>query len=70
MAKHIRCAQCRFARRDRTAGTRQNPAFECGNRNSEYYKALLNITRKGEKLPWITWKGCVCGEPMEGGGVG
>jgi len=69
MANHIRCAQCLFVRRDRKSGTRQNPAFECGNRNSEYYKALLNITRKGEKLPWITWNGCACGEPNEGGGV-
>jgi hypothetical protein len=67
MAKHIRCAQCRFARPDRKASERDWTAHECGNRKSEYYRALINITRKGEPLPLITWKGCVCGIPVERG---
>ena len=69
MVKHIRCAQCQFVRRDRTAGSRKSPAYECGNRKSEYYKALLNITQRGEKLPWITWEGCALGEPTERSGA-
>jgi len=69
MAKHIRCAQCRFARPDKKASDRNWTAYECGNRDSKYYKALLNITRGGAKLPWITWHGCVWGEPMERGDV-
>ena len=67
MAKHIRCAQCRFARPDRNASTRKWKAYECGNSNSKYYKALLNITIGGAKLPWLAWVGCACGEPVERG---
>ena len=40
-------------------------AYECGNPDSEYYRALLNITKAGDKLDGITWTGCAWGEPME-----
>ena len=67
MAKHIRCAQCRFARRDRKASGSEWTAYECGNRESEYYKALLNVSYDGDKRERITWKGCACGAPRERG---
>ena len=67
MDKHIRCKECRFARPDPKASDRNWTAYECGNRDSEYYRALLNITRGGAKLSWITWAGCAWGEPVERG---
>ena len=67
MVQHIRCAECRFARPDRKASDRNWTAYESGNRDSEYYRSLLNITPSGEKLTWITWKGCVWGEPVKRG---
>ena len=69
MGKHIRCARCRFVRPDHNASTRKWTAYECGNRDSEYYRALLNITLGGGMLPVITWTGCAWGEPLVGGGV-
>jgi hypothetical protein len=37
-------------------------AIECGNPDSEYYKALLNVTPGGEMQDRVTWSGCVDGE--------
>jgi len=37
-------------------------AIECGCSDSEYYKALLNVTPGGDKQDRITWSGCPCGE--------
>ena len=37
-------------------------ALECGNPDSEYYRALVNITKSGARLSWITWSGCLFGE--------
>ena len=39
-------------------------AYECGNRQSEYFRALLNVSKDGDKLPLITWAGCKHGERM------
>ena len=33
-------------------------AIECGCPESEYHKALLNVTPNGEKQDYITWSGC------------
>jgi len=84
--KHIRCAECRFARADETYGENlvnkilfgndwinelccpemiledDWVAYECGNRNSEYFRSLLNVSVDGDKLPNITWTGCEHGE--------
>jgi hypothetical protein len=40
-------------------------AFECGNSDSEFYKALLNVTPGGDMQDRITWQGCPCGERGE-----
>jgi len=34
----------------------------CGNKESDYYGALLNITHDGDKLDSVTWVGCACGK--------
>jgi hypothetical protein len=39
---------------------------ECGNPDSEYHKALLNVTPSGDKQQRITWSGCPCGERRDG----
>jgi hypothetical protein len=41
-------------------------AVECGNPESEYYKALLNVTPNGDKQLRVTWSGCPCGERRNG----
>jgi len=65
MDKHIRCISCRFARPDKKASDRGWTAYECGNPESEYHKALLNVTPTGEKQYRITWSGCEYGERRE-----
>ena len=65
MENEIKCTQCRFVRIDRDASEKGWKAYECGNRNSEYYKALLNVTPRGEMLKRITWEGCEEGEEKE-----
>jgi len=62
MEKHIRCAQCRFVRPDRKASEGKWTAYECGNRDSDYYRALLNVTVNGGKQDKVTWRGCDVGE--------
>ncbi|RJX22342.1 MAG: hypothetical protein C4570_01470 [Ammonifex sp.] len=60
--EHIRCADCEFARPDKSASSRTWTAFECGNDESEYHRCLLNFTPNGDKQPRITWTGCELGE--------
>ena len=38
------------------------PAIQCTNTESEYYRALLNITLGGDKQERITWACCPLGE--------
>ena len=59
---HIRCNRCRFARRDPSADHCGLKAFECGNSDSEYHLALLNIDKNGNLQKRITWRGCPLGE--------
>ena len=66
MADYIKCAKCRFAQPDRSASYGKWIAYECSNPKSNYYKSLLNITRDGAKLPYISWNGCAYGEACEG----
>ena len=74
----IKCALCRFAQIDpdapgngiievcnrRTRARRKVrwDGVECTNRNSEYYKALLNINPEGKQMLKVTWTGCPLGE--------
>jgi hypothetical protein len=37
-------------------------AYQCTNIDSEYYKALLNVTVGGDMQTHITWSGCEEGE--------
>jgi hypothetical protein len=62
MNKKIPCISCRYARPDPRASEGGWTAYECGNPESEYHKALLNVTPSGEKQYRITWCGCKCGE--------
>jgi hypothetical protein len=61
-SSHIRCSLCRFVREDPEAGERDWTAYECGNPDSEYHKALLNVRPNGDKQQRVTWGGCPCGE--------
>ena len=58
----IKCISCRFAKVDKSASDKNWTAYECGNPNSEYHMALLNISVDGNELKRITWSGCACGE--------
>ena len=117
MAKHIKCAQCRFTRQDKKASeytkkrcgvcghredcevcqgcavrdeckARKNPkikqscerrldtictqqvliwpAIQCVNLESEYHRALLNVTLRGDMQDQVTWVGCPLGEERRG----
>lgn len=55
---HRRCTKCRFAKRDAAASDKDWTAYACTNRKSEYFGALLNVRRNGDKLYRITWTGC------------
>ena len=61
---HIRCSRCRFTREDPEASERGWTAYECGNGDSEYYRALLNVRRNGDRQQRVTWRGCPCGEEV------
>lgn len=37
-------------------------AIQCVCPDSDYHKALLNVTPSGEPQEHITWSGCECGE--------
>ena len=37
-------------------------AIQCGCSNSDYYRALLNITPGGDKQEQLCWSGCEDGE--------
>jgi hypothetical protein len=39
-------------------------AYECGNGDSEFYKALLNVRSNGDRQQRVTWSGCPCGEEV------
>jgi hypothetical protein len=54
----IRCEACRFVRVDRQASRFGWTAYKCGNRDSEYFGALLNVTPHGGGRDGIIWEGC------------
>ena len=58
----VRCADCRFARLVKDSIDKRRNAYECGNPNSEYSRALLNVTLAGDMQNQITWSGCVNGK--------
>jgi hypothetical protein len=58
----IKCISCRFAKVDEAASDSKWMAYECSNPQSEYHRALLNVTPDGEKNIRISWSGCACGE--------
>jgi hypothetical protein len=41
-------------------------AYECGCGESEYFKALLNVTLNGDRQLRVTWGGCENGERRAG----
>ncbi|MGS0745581.1 hypothetical protein ACU70A_06475 [Syntrophomonas erecta subsp. sporosyntropha] len=61
-ALRIKCISCRFAKVDKAASEKNWTAYECGNSESEYYRALLNVTPNGDKNTRISWSGCAYGE--------
>ena len=65
MGNNIWCISCRFATVDKSASDKKWDAYECSNQKSEYHKALLNVTPKGDKNSKITWSGCELGEVKE-----
>lgn len=70
--KHIRCISCKYAQVDDSVSDPEWKAYECNNKESEYYKALLNVSEEGLRRKTITWKGCECGkrrEAIEGKGL-
>ena len=58
----VPCRICKHVREDRTMNEDGWIAYECGNPESEFFKALLNVTEKGAKQQRITWVGCPHGE--------
>ena len=60
--KCIKCISCVHTRADKAASENEWTAHECGNPDSEFYKALLNVRSDGEKLKRISWIGCTLGE--------
>ena len=60
---HIKCERCKYAQPGKTASSRRSRTeYRCGNWDSEYYGALLNITHDGDKLNSVTWVGCARGK--------
>lgn len=62
MPKNTRCGKCRFAEPCPNASERGWTAIVCMNRDSQFYKAVLNATMAGIPRAYITWKGCPLGE--------
>jgi len=58
----VRCDCCKYVQRDKKASDRNWTAYKCANFSSEYFGALLNITRSGDKCIEVCWRGCDCGE--------
>jgi len=58
---HIKCEFCKYVQLDKSASGRSWAAYMCGNKDSDYYGALLNITHNGDKLNSVAWIGCACG---------
>ena len=60
------CANCKYAVEDVSTESWERVhnsyqvwvGIECSNPDSKYYKALLNITKKGTPQSEVTWKGC------------
>ena len=64
---YITCSHCAYVREDKLSSEPDWTAFECGNPRSEYYRALLNITKGGDKCDRIIWRGCPCGRTTQRG---
>lgn len=58
----IKCISCLFTSPDKTMSDRKWTAYECGNPESVYYKALVNVDPYGNKMKRITWIGCKYGK--------
>jgi hypothetical protein len=39
-------------------------AYQCTNCDSEYHRALLNVSYNGDRQLRISWSGCECGEKI------
>jgi hypothetical protein len=70
--KRADCKACKNQKNKQSCGRRQDTmcsnqtlvwaAIECANPDSEYHKALLNVTPNGDKQNCVTWCGCSEGE--------
>lgn len=58
----IKCINCKYAHVDKLSSTKDWEAYECTNKDSEYYKCLLNVTANGDKQFKISWGGCEYGQ--------
>jgi hypothetical protein len=63
--EHIRCAECVFVGVDENYSEKNWTAYECKNHESEYHRALLNISVKGHRQSRVTWPGCVEGRQAD-----
>lgn len=52
------CASCKYAVEDITTKGSGWVGIECGNSNSEYHRAILNVGRDGSRSNRVTWTGC------------
>ncbi len=52
------CGRCVHCQPDRLASHKTWTAYQCVNRDSDYYGALLNISVNGNMLSRVVWHGC------------
>ena len=57
----VKCKGCIYVQPDPTASERNWTAFKCGNPESEFEGALLNVTLHGGKMNEVAWSGCKYG---------
>ena len=58
---NIKCISCKYAQPDKRASDKYWTAYQCTNRDSDYYGCLLNVRINGDKLKRISWSGCGVG---------
>ena len=58
----MKCECCKYVRADKKASKRKWTAYKCGNKESEFYGSLLNVTYNGNELKEVCWIGCKCGK--------
>lgn len=54
----ITCANCKYKREDKGMSFGTWVAYECGWRDSPYYRCLLNVDERGNILSYIINRRC------------